>query len=140
MQPDRTGEDSESARVMRYVLGIDFDNTLVGYDEIIYGSAVQRGLIAPGAWQSKNDIRDRIRQLPDGEFEWQQLQAVVYGTRMNEAALIDGVDEFFESCKRYSVRTYVVSHKTEYVRLGASKINLRDTALAWMAQQKFFSP
>ncbi len=125
---------------MDWVIGIDFDNTLVSYDDIICSIAVQQGLIAPGTGKSKKDVRDRIRQLPQGDIEWQKLQTIVYGTRMAEASLIDGVSEFFDSCKRYHIRIYVISHKTEYVKLGEASINLRTAALAWMKKNKFFVP
>lgn len=123
---------------MNHVIGVDFDNTLVSYDDIIYGTAIQQGLISPGIGNGKRDIRDRIRELPGGEIEWQRLQAIVYGTRMDEAKLIDGVQEFFEFCKRYQARTYIISHKTEFVMLDGMNINLRTAALAWMRKSRFF--
>lgn len=123
---------------MNHVFGVDFDNTLVSYDDIIYGTAIQQGLISPGIGKGKRDIRDRIRELPGGEIEWQRLQAIVYGTRMDEAKLIDGVQEFFEFCKRYQARTYIISHKTEFVMLDGMNINLRTAALAWMRKSRFF--
>lgn len=123
---------------MDIVIGIDFDNTLVSYDDIICNTAIQQGLIPPDIGESKKDVRDRIRQLPGGENEWQRLQAIVYGTRMDEARLMDGVQEFFGCCKRYQVRAYIISHKTEFVMLDGMNINFRTVALAWMRRSRFF--
>ena len=88
--------------------------------------------------QSKRKIRDRIRQLPNGEIEWQRCQALLYGPRINEAKLIEGVPRFFELCKQYGLKVYVVSHKTEFSRFDTTGTNLRQAALAWMASNGFF--
>ena len=123
---------------MDYIVGVDFDNTLVSYDDIIHKVAVQQGLITSGMKKSKKDIRDRIRQLPDGEMKWQRLQAIVYGSRMEEARLIDGVQTFFEFCKLYKVRVYIISHKTEFAKFDETRTNLRAATLTWMRINSFF--
>lgn len=120
------------------IIGIDFDNTLVTYDEILYTVALKRGLIPPTADKSKKIIRDRVRQLPDGEVEWQKLQASVYGPLIMEARLINGVQAFFELCRRNGVKVYIVSHKTEFSRYDETRTNLRTAALGWMAANGFF--
>lgn len=123
---------------MDYIIGVDFDNTIVSYDEVIYNVALEKGWIKPEAKKSKKEIRDTIRQLPGGEIKWQRVQAAVYGPRMGEARLIDGVRPFFEWCKRHQVRVYIVSHKTEFARRDETGTNLRMTALVWMRQNGFF--
>lgn len=123
---------------MDYIIGVDFDNTIVSYDDLMHALAVQRGLIQPAVKKSKKDIRDTIRQLPNGEVKWQGLQAVLYGPRMREARLIDGVRTFFQLCRRHKVAVYTISHKTEYARSDESGINLRVAALTWMREKGFF--
>ena len=123
---------------MGYIIGVDFDNTLVSYDDVIYNVALQEGLIHPGTRKSKRDIRGRIRQLPDGEIRWQRLQAIVYGPRMGEARLIDGVQTFFELCKQHKVAVYIISHKTEFASLDETQTNLRVAAVTWMRENGFF--
>lgn len=54
---------------MNYVIGIDFDNTLVSYDDVLYDEALQRGLIHLDSGKGKKDIRDMIRRKPNGEIE-----------------------------------------------------------------------
>jgi len=125
---------------MGCVIGIDFDNTLVSYDDVIYRVAAHDGLIPLDVGKRKKEIRDRIRQLPGGEIEWQKLQAVVYGSRMGEAELIDGVKTFFELCKRYKVKLFIISHKTEYAKLDETATNLWLASLTWMERNKFFEP
>jgi len=73
------------------VIGVDFDNTIVSYDDLLFEAALKRGLIRQDVSRSKRAIRDSIRRLPEGESKWQQLQALIYGPRMEEAKLIDGI-------------------------------------------------
>ena len=123
---------------MDYAIGIDFDNTLASYDDTIYDESLQRDLISPDSGKDKRDIRDVIRQTPNGEIEWQKVQAVVYGPRMNEAKLIEGVKAFFESCKLNKIRVFIVSHKTEYAKMDKTGTNLREASLTWMKGRGFF--
>ena len=88
--------------------------------------------------KTKKDIRDWIRQLPDGDIEWQRLQAVAYGPRMEEAILIDGVKRFFDSCKQHNIKVLIVSHKTEFANFDQTRTNLRLAALSWMRRKRFF--
>ena len=119
-------------------IGVDFDNTLVNYDEIMHKVAVHWGLISADVRKSKNDIRDQIRLLADGEMEWQRLQSVVYGSKMDEAKLTDGVQSFFKLCKRHGTKVYIISHKTEYINFNDTKTNLRSAAMTWMKKIRFF--
>jgi hypothetical protein len=120
------------------IIGVDFDNTLVTYDELLHSLAVQQGLIHPTAEKNKKCIRDQIRQLPDGEIEWQRLQALAYGPRIVEARLIDGVWRFFKLCKQNKVKVYIISHKTEFANYDETHTNLRKAALDWMVANHFF--
>jgi hypothetical protein len=123
---------------MSAVLGIDFDNTLVTYDALIHRAALERGLIAADIDAAKRSVRDRIRELPDGEIEWQKLQALVYGPLMPQARLVDGVAEFVTACHRGGLRLFIVSHKTEFAGYDATGTNLRTAALDWMTANRFF--
>lgn len=123
---------------MDYIIGVDFDNTLVYYEDVMYSVALQYGLIRSGMRKSKKDIREKIRQLPNGEMEWQRLQAIVYGPRMGEAKLIDGVRMFFELCKQHRVVVYIISHKTEYASFDRARTNLWVASMIWMRENGFF--
>jgi len=123
---------------MDRIIGVDFDNTIVNYEDIVHRVAVQWGLIQLDVGKNKKNIRDKIRQLPGGEVEWQRLQAVVYGSRMEEARLIDGVQVFFQLCKQYEIRVHIISHKTEFARFDETGANLRVVAMAWMKKNRFF--
>ena len=75
-------------------IGIDFDNTIVGYDALFTEVARSHGLIPAEFSGTKKQVRDTVRLLEAGEAAWQRLQAAVYGPRMGDALLIDGVGAF----------------------------------------------
>jgi hypothetical protein len=120
-------------------IGLDFDNTLIAYDAVFRAAAVARGLIPADFAGTKQDIRDAIRLLPDGEQAWQSLQGHVYGSGIGGARLFDGVDHFLRRCRREGVAICVVSHKTEYGHFDPARVNLRAAALDWMDRQGFFA-
>jgi hypothetical protein len=119
-------------------IGIDFDNTIVSYDTLLYTVAREQGLIDSADNPGKKIIRDTIRLLPEGEERWQQLQALIYGARIDGAVLIDGVKDFFLQCRVQNWKTYIISHKTEFANYGDPKPNLRQAALQWMYQNGLF--
>lgn len=120
------------------MLGIDFDNTIVNYEQVFYNAALEAGLIGTGIIKNKQSIRDRIRELPDGEILWQKLQAHVYGKGMKDSALFDGVKPFFDACRRAAVSVAIVSHKTQFASMDEGGVDLRVTALEWMRVNRFF--
>jgi hypothetical protein len=116
-------------------IGIDFDNTIVTYDEVFCLAAKRLGLIDSGFFGSKQSVRDAIRLLPDGEMTWQRLQGHVYGKGIADAKLVMGVEAFLRRCRAEDVSVSVVSHKTEFGHFDPDRINLRTAALEWMARQ-----
>lgn len=123
---------------MGKIIGVDFDNTLVNYDELLHAVAIERGLIRKNVRKNKKTIRDVIRQLPDGEIDWQRLQAILYGPRMKEATLAEGATAFFKLCKMHQAPVYIISHKTEYAAYDETGTNLRTAAMDWMREHDFF--
>lgn len=120
-------------------IGIDFDNTIAGYDPVWRCVAVDMGLLPTGFDGGKSEVRAAIRSRPDGETDWQRLQGQVYGKYMPEALLLDGVDGFLQRCRRTGEHVFVVSHKTEYGHFDPERISLREAALAWMEARGFFA-
>ena len=125
---------------MGWVIGVDFDNTIAGYDEVMGRVAEELGLVHGFTGNGKKDLRDQIRRLRHGEEQWQRLQAMAYGERMDEARMIDGVEDFFRLCRERRVPVYVASHKTEHSNLNGAGANLREAAAAWMRKHRFFEP
>jgi hypothetical protein len=121
-------------------IGIDFDNTIITYDEVFRASARARGLIGEGVGGTKQAVRDFIRLQADGELAWQKLQGQVYGQGIGDAGMCEGVDGFLRRCREMRAIVFIVSHKTEFGHHDPARINLRKAALDWMTARGFFSP
>jgi hypothetical protein len=116
-------------------IGIDFDNTIISYDDVFRAAAAAGGLVAAGFSGNKQAVRDAIRLLPDGELAWQRLQGQVYGKGIGGATVVAGVATFLRRCRAEGCAVMVVSHKTEYGHFDPDRVNLRKAALDWMAGQ-----
>lgn len=120
------------------LIGLDFDNTIAGYDAVFNRAAVREGLLSTSEALTKQDVRAAVRARPDGDREWMRLQGRVYGAHMGDATLIDGVGAFLTTCRAKGLAVCIISHKTEYGHFDPDRINLRDAARSWMAAQGFF--
>ena len=120
-------------------IGIDFDNTIAGYDHVFPAAAEREGLIAKGVANSKAAVKSHLHGQPGGREAWMHLQGRVYGAFMHQADLIEGVEEFLIRCRNVGVDVFIVSHKTEFGHFDPDKVNLRDAALEWMRDQGFFA-
>lgn len=121
-------------------IGLDFDNTIIRYDEVFTAAATARGLLPAGFRGAKQAVRDAIRQRPDGEQHWQRLQGYVYGAGIAGACLFPGVADFLRHAHAAEVPVMIVSHKTEHGHFDEARVNLRSAALDWMRAQGFFDP
>ena len=119
-------------------VGVDFDNTLIDYDELMCNVALRRNLVDNSIPRSKKGIRDAIRGLQNGEIEWQKVQGEVYGRRIMDARLVDGVLDFFSFCKTHKIKAHIISHKTEHAGYDETQTNLRKSAMDWMTANRFF--
>src|SRR2546423_15412146 len=106
------------------VVGVDFDNTIINYDGVMRSVAVRRGYSSANGPTDKRSIRDLIWLRPDGDIDWQRVQGEVYGSRIGEATLIDGVLSFFRRCMAARVNVHIVSHKTDFAGYDPTRTNL----------------
>jgi hypothetical protein len=120
------------------VVGVDFDNTIISYDGVMRSVAARQGYISADGPTDKRSIRDLICLRPDGDIDWQHVQGEVYGPRISEAVLIDGVASFFRRCLDARVNVHIISHKTEFAGYDPTRTNLRKAALQWLRQQDAF--
>jgi len=116
-------------------LGIDFDNTIVSYDEVFADVAVRLGLIPAGFRGDKTAVRDHIRSLEDGEARWTALQALVYGPHIGGAKPFEGFLEFLAAAQVRGIPVHIVSHKSEYAAAAPNGVNLREAARRWLEEQ-----
>jgi hypothetical protein len=120
-------------------IGLDFDNTIVRYDEVFQQAAIERGLISANFAGSKQQVRDTIRLLSDGEQRWQALQGYVYGKGIQGATLFAGLGDFLRRARAHGDTILIVSHKTEHGHFDPDRVSLRQAAMQWMEGLGFFT-
>ena len=119
-------------------LGLDFDGTVVVYDEVFHRHAGERFGLPAGVPVNKTAVRDWLRSQPDGEQKWIELQGLVYGLKMAEARLAPGLAEFLRAIRAARIPVCIISHKTEF-SVADPRVNLRAAALAWLEANGFFA-
>jgi hypothetical protein len=120
-------------------IGLDFDNTIIRYDDVFRQAAKARGLVSSDFAGAKREVREAIWLLPDGEPKWQALQGYVYGKGIEDATLFPGLGDFLKRARVHGDTILVVSHKTEYGHFDPDRVNLREAAMRWMELQGFFA-
>lgn len=120
------------------IIGVDFDNTIVCYDNVIYRVAVQKGFIPTSLSATKEVIRDYLRNSGKEEA-WTELQGYIYGSVIKEAPPFPGVKDFFSHYLRQGINLSIISHKTLYPFLGP-KYDLHRAAHEWLDFHGFYDP
>jgi hypothetical protein len=123
---------------MQRIIGVDFDNTIVCYDETFYAAAVEKKLIPPETPKNKESVRNYLRKIGQ-EPVWTELQGYVYGVKMREVTPYPGVIDFFISAVRNEIPVCIISHKTLFPYAGPG-YNLHKAAYDWLDSQRFFDP
>jgi len=118
------------------LIGIDFDNTIVYYDELFHRLALERELIPRNLALGKDRIRNYLRAC-GREDDWTLLQGYVYGERIREATPFPGAMDFFRRCGQAGVAVRIISHKTRQPYRGPA-YDLHQGARGWLDQHGFF--
>ncbi len=113
------------------ILGVDFDNTLVCYEEIFPRAAADLGL-TPSGLRGKTAVRDHL-QAQDRNDDWTRLQGVVYGARIGEAAPFPGAVAFLSRCRARDIPVAIISHKSRLPALGDPH-DLHAAARRWLEE------
>jgi hypothetical protein len=119
-------------------IGVDFDNTIVCYDELFHRVAVEQGLIPASVPVTKSAVRGYLERCGKGDA-WTELQGYVYGERLQEAVPFPGVLEFFGRCALAGWPLAVISHKTRRPVIGPP-FDLHRAAHRWLEAQGFYDP
>ena len=112
-------------------IGLDFDNTIVSYDQLFHKVALERSLISPEVPLNKVAVRDHLRNT-NQEDAWTEMQGYVYGARMSEAIAYPGLIEALRTIKYAGHELFIVSHKTQYPYAG-ERYDLHAASRAWIA-------
>lgn len=112
------------------IIGIDFDNTIVNYDGVFAEAAAEKNLLPENRLKTKESVKQVL--LGQGrETDWTELQGYVYGTKMDDAGIYQGVEDFICKCAELGWETIVVSHKTNHPVIGP-RYDLHAAALQWI--------
>ena len=119
------------------IFGFDLDNTIVCYDKLFKKVALEEELIPNNLYPFKDSIKNYLINN-NKEKEWTMLQGKVYGARVFEAEVYEGIKEVFKLLTSRNISIYIISHRTKYPFLG-EKINLHKSALSWLENKNFFN-
>jgi hypothetical protein len=118
------------------VIGVDFDNTIVCYDQLFHQVAVEQGLIPATVPATKGEVRNYLEKRGCGDA-WTELQGRVYGVRLPAATAFPGALEFFRQRAGAVASLCIISHKTRYPALGP-RYNLHEAAHRWLEAHGFY--
>jgi hypothetical protein len=118
------------------VIGVDFDNTVISYNELFHKLALDRGLIPASLPATKQHIRDYLRRVGK-EPLWTELQGLAYGPHIQEAKPFPGVLHFFNRCRKDERQVFIISHKTQYAIAGPRN-DLHNAAHEWLSRHGFY--
>lgn len=111
-------------------IGLDFDNTIVSYDQLFHKVAREQELVPREMPVNKLAVRDHLRKISQ-EDRWTEMQGYVYGARMDEASAYAGVLDFMRLARTAGHTLMIVSHKTHYPFLGP-QYDLHTAARDWI--------
>lgn len=114
-------------------IGIDFDNTIVCYDESFYELAQESYTLPSSVRRTKEDVKDYLKANGQDEL-WTYLQGVAYGPKMEKAKTFPGFIEFLDWAKQMSHEIFIVSHRSRAPYSG-DKFDLHKCALDWLSNQ-----
>jgi hypothetical protein len=115
-------------------IGIDFDNTIVNYEEAFHAAAMERGLVTADLPKTKNSVRDLLNSAGRKD-DFTALQGYVYGTRMNLAKVYPGFRELVATASASRNELFIVSHKTRFPLLGP-KYDMHEAARVFLAENR----
>ena len=118
-------------------IGLDFDNTLVCYDDAFFQLARENESVPADLPRVKEEVKAFLQARGRNDF-WTELQGLAYGPRMDVATLFPGVNAFIEQAARVGVELFIVSHRSPRPYSGLD-YDLHAAARAWLNKQDWVS-
>ena len=112
-------------------IGLDFDNTIVCYDEAIKLLAEKIQDLPPAMVVSKLGLRDFLRS-EGREEEWTRFQGELYGPGMLHAKPYEGAINAIKELKANGHQVFIVSHRSRFPYAGR-RYDLHFYARKWIA-------
>tara|TARA_X000000950_G_scaffold289425_1_gene413265 strand:+ start:7708 stop:9231 length:1524 start_codon:yes stop_codon:yes gene_type:complete len=116
-------------------LGIDLDNTIICYDDLLYKLAKKKfsKIKINKNKNTKKKIKTEIINNYNNR-EWTKLQGLIYGKELVKASLFKDFYKTVNYLKDH-YEIFVVSHKTKYPAIG-KKIDLRKASKKFLCKNK----
>ena len=116
------------------IIGIDFDNTIIDYNNLFYEGGLSLGVLPDNAICNKKIIREYLIRK-GRERDWIKIQGLVYGKFIRTAKVMEGFSSFSEHCYGMGWKIFIISHKTRDSIVG-EKFNLHTSALNWLEKNR----
>ena len=117
------------------IIGFDFDNTIVSYDQLFHRVALEQGYIPADLPPNKLSVRNYLREQ-NQESVWTEMQGYVYGERMLEAETFPYAPQVLSALKSKGHQLLIISHKTKHPFLGKA-YDLHAAARNWINHKLF---
>lgn len=118
------------------IIGIDFDNTIIDYNNLFYEAGLSLGVLQDNAGYNKKIIRECL--IGNGqEQDWIKIQGLVYGKYIQNAKVMEGFSSFSDYCYEKGWKIFIISHKTRDTIVG-EKFDLHASALNWLEKNRIY--
>ena len=118
------------------IIGIDFDNTIIDYNNLFYEAGLSLGVLPENAGCNKKIIREYL--IGKGrEQDWIKIQGLVYGKYIRTAKVMEGFSSFSDHCYEMGWKIFIISHKTRDSIVG-EKFDLHTSALHWLEKNRIY--
>lgn len=112
------------------IVGFDFDNTIVNYDNVFFKIALKKKFISKNVLKNKSAIKEYF--LKRGKIKnWKILQSEVYSKQVFQAKPYKGFLKILKILLYKKIDVKIISHKTLYPYYG-EKINLHSLSKKWI--------
>ena len=114
-------------------IGIDLDNTLIDYSESLPKILRKFGL---DPQLSRNEVRAMLQNKNGTDLLWQEIQASLYTTGLENAQIADGSIKFVKNLQLRKCEIFIISHKTKTTQVRFGGIDLHQLAFDWLKNSK----
>jgi hypothetical protein len=112
-------------------IGLDFDNTIVCYDQAITVLAEEVFELPKEMPRTKLALRDFLRAA-GREREWTSFQGALYGPGMHHAQPFDGAISTMQQLASEGHELVIISHRSRWPYAGPT-YDLHEAARGWVA-------
>ena len=116
-------------------IGLDFDNTIVNYNNLFFNVARDLNWIPQSTVPSKSAVKSAMLSQ-NMEQDWIALQGLVYGKFMGDAELFTGFYEFLDMANANGIVIEIISHRSKFPYSG-EMFNLHDAATNFIINKIF---